>query len=191
MQRTLLLLLLLCLSFHPACADDAPAPGGDGPDLVGPTPGERPLRALPDTGTAFPPALKAVLENADTIELFAMDPESGTRTETIPTVAAFHDYRFLNRAPLEDSGLRHELVRLYYQAVFRSEGRAALCFLPRHALRATRGAEQVDVLACFECLQLRWWGPGSLEGSATIDDGDVAALDELYARAGLTIARND
>jgi hypothetical protein len=81
------------------------------------------------------------------------------------------------------------LVDLVRRGIETSDGRVAMCFLPRHGVVLRRGEERLDLVICYECLQLRMYreGAGESGGVRTSDEveGEVSAVFRAH---GLTLA---
>jgi hypothetical protein len=99
---------------------------------------------------------RLVLEAPEAVELLALVP--------FPTVVeaplkagerSFHGFRVRSSGPLEDARAAAALIELLREGVARGDGKVALCFLPRHGLRVSRGEDRVDLVVCFECFQIR------------------------------------
>jgi hypothetical protein len=74
-----------------------------------------------------------------------------------------------------------------------SEG---LCFTPRHGIHATRAGATVDLVVCFECLQIYLY----VNGSEIRNGGEVrfltskspeAVFDKVLADANVPLARKN
>ncbi|MEX1024183.1 MAG: hypothetical protein WD226_03815 [Planctomycetota bacterium] len=128
----------------------------------------------------------AILKGATELELLALDP-AGPTPETLVDPTYFHGYGIRGRATVTGS-TASELLDAIGRACRENDGQVALCFNPRHAIRATAGEDTVDLVICFECLSFRLF---------TNDDdaygNDLAATQEpevsaIYRAAGLSIA---
>lgn len=130
----------------------------------------------------LPEPSRFVLQDPEVFEILALDPGGFGMVED-----GFHGYEVLGRAPLEDPGDRARLVALLEQGVNESDGMVAACFNPRHGIRTEREGERVDVVICFECLQIVVHGPGDLETDLLTDDGVAGAVSRIYRGRGLRI----
>lgn len=144
------------------------------------------VQDFPNPGDAVPLNVREVLERPDTFTLLSMDP-SPPREDLDPETS-IDRWAITGEAVVRDPANRAQAVMLLYEAVRQSDGRAAMCFDPRHALRATKDGVEVAVLICFECLTIRVYVDGVREGGATISDRLERNMSELFARHQLTIA---
>lgn len=127
---------------------------------------------------SVPDAARAVLENADSLEVFAIDPapqEGAARTLRGYPIARSASVAKEQRRPLVD--------KLYEGIVANSRHISAYCFEPHHALRATKGAETVELVICFTCYQIQVHGPGETEVKALTFGHAEDDLDALLGGA--------
>lgn len=98
------------------------------------------------TSNPLPRTAMAILQNADSIELYSLEPEpmEGEKPEK-----TLHDRAVLGKVAIDDAGDRAKVVAALKQGI--GHGRGAKCFEPRHAIRASRAGKTVDVLICYEC----------------------------------------
>jgi len=185
-QVTLLFTILTALSLLAACGGDAtpPAPkGGAETPVEAPTPvagrdGEGVLELLP--GDA-----RDVLEQAERMEILALFPYPGSDEAPATAHAPFHDYPVLGRADVPAAD-RPALVAALYRALNENNDTVASCFSPRHGLRVEKGDRTVDLVICFECLQIEGHGadPSKETGGLTSESAEPT-FDALLTRLGL------
>lgn len=103
----------------------------------------------------LPTSVIRTLRFPDSLEILALDPTSSKERGTVlPAERDFHGYAILGHAPLNDEATRSELVELVLRGVQESDGRVAACFNPRHGIRAVKDGKVLDMLICYECLQI-------------------------------------
>ena len=139
------------------------------------------------------------IEAAESMELFALHPyprsEEGTVENGQPS---FHGYRILGRSKLDTRDQAAELSRLVLKGIRASDGMVAACFDPRHGIRLTGGGRSIDLLICYECLQMQVWDPTPELDSVTVFDDDAREqvlthskvepeVSAIFEKAGLTI----
>ena len=95
------------------------------------------------------PEVEAILDKADQIELISLSPE---RLAEKPK-DAFHGWRVLGSTAIKGEDKATALTALR-SAIAANEGMVAACFNPRHGIRATQGGKTVDLVICFECMQI-------------------------------------
>ncbi|HEY7372669.1 MAG TPA: hypothetical protein VIF57_10955 [Polyangia bacterium] len=90
-----------------------------------------------------------VLEQADRLEVLALDePDRFTgRLATNPNVSV------RAAVDVESPAQRERLIRTLYRSIHDAT-LMALCFHPHHAIRARRGADTIEIVVCFSCLQI-------------------------------------
>ena len=76
-------------------------------------------------------------------------------------------------------------MSLVYQGVRSSNGTVAACFNPRHGIHATRQGRTVDLLICFECLQIEIFEAERKIAGVLTSRSVEADVDALYEAAGL------
>src|SRR3954470_21414867 len=75
---------------------------------------------------SLPGDVAAVLENADKVEVFALDPLPAPDEPRL--APAFHGYRIIGKAEVKDAAERARIVALVEQGVRASDGTVAACF---------------------------------------------------------------
>ena len=144
----------------------------------------------------LPLTIVRAMRSPDSFELLVLDPVElkvrGTKDGSIPPEREFHGYEILGHVPLLEEGVRSELVELVLKGVQESDGTAAACFNPRHAIRIVNEGRVLDLLICYECLQITIY-------SAELSDqkGRLVALtsstvepevSRIFTQAGLSTA---
>ena len=101
------------------------------------------------TGDPLPAEVIAVIEKARTFEIISIDPvrEPGIN-------GPYHGFRILGRTEVKSKRLRNSLIASLTKGMKDAGEASYLCFEPRHAIRAVTPERSVDVLICFECLQV-------------------------------------
>ena len=126
-----------------------------------------------------------VLESPDTFAILALEPLhvdlSQAEGET------FHGYRVLGQAELTSAAERQQLLEAVYRGIHKSKGLAAACFNPRHGIHAVRAQDTVDLVICFECLQIHIYPPSGEREAAGAAEGPEGRLTTLYEAHGLSI----
>jgi hypothetical protein len=93
---------------------------------------------------------------------------------------------------LSDAAKCRELSRLVLKGIRDSDLSAAMCFDPRHGLRVRTDAHTLDLVICFECLQIHAYGdvfaPSVTRDQVLTRAAVEPAVTKLFNEAGLTIA---
>ena len=116
---------------------------------------KRPYRYASEV--ALPEEVRAALEHADSLELLSLHPMiNGARfaEPERPTGESFYDHEILGRSTIEAAAERRAMIEAVYEGIVDSDGTVAACFDPRRGIRAVRGDSTVDLVICFECLQI-------------------------------------
>jgi len=100
-----------------------------------------------DGGRSIPAAELKILRNAESFELFSLNPDLRSKPED----GGFHGWKVLGSTKL-DAATRAKVRAALEQGVSESDGTVAGCFIPRHGIRATSGGQTVELVICFECM---------------------------------------
>jgi hypothetical protein len=130
----------------------------------------------------IPDDVKAVLDNPEHFTLLSIYGEEYPPDITSDT--KFHGYDFLGKTEIEDVLERKALIDALYQSIAESTG-PALCFGPRHAVRAVKGDEIVDLVICFECQQIRIL----TENPKHVGEHNVSTTDKPAAAFNAALSR--
>ena len=105
----------------------------------------------------LPKKVRRVLEQAEQIELFELNFNNmqcfSPKLETIQA-DKFQGCDFTKKAVVSDANLKQQILDgLFYAASTSNSG--AMCFSPRHGLRAVYKGERVELIICFQCGNFR------------------------------------
>ena len=142
--------------------------------------------SLPNPGKDFPPEVRTLLEGAEVVEIFAIHPYPHEAEGKPAPGEDFQGYKILGRKKLESVEDRLRIVALIYEACAKP-GPFAACFNPRHAVRAKRGEEIVELVICFECDTLRIERPGKPRVTLPIATEVSRSMNAFYGRKGLSV----
>lgn len=134
-----------------------------------------------------------VVSRAESWTVYALEPSSDPLDH--PGVERFRGYAIRGQRTVEDAGLRRRLSRelnlgLSQNGHWWTGSTVAMCFNPRHGIRATHEGRTVDVLICFECYQVKIFDSAK-EGerlSELTSRSPAAAFNEIFEGLGLSIA---
>ena len=160
-------LLLLALTALPASTI-----GEDAEAAKAPKPNEVPAEA------------RAVLESADELVLYALHPNE--QVQGNERTLNLQEFVALGRATVKDDAHRNVLKQLF-RGVEDWNGMMAHCFMPRHGIRAIKGDNTVDLVVCFECMQLYVYVDDQRLDTIGIGNGVEPAVSALFEAAGLEI----
>jgi hypothetical protein len=131
-----------------------------------------------DRDNKLPDDAKAILEGADTFEVYSLDPKRSVEKPK----DHFHGWKVLGKTALKDRKERAKLLGALQKGIKESDGSAALCFNPRHGIRAVKGDKSVDLVICYECLSMQVW-QGDKAGSVLTTRSPEKAFNRLLAAA--------
>ncbi len=135
----------------------------------------------------IPAEVLAALAKADAVELLSLDP----MRPMVPPKDGFHGWKVLGRTAVKDEKTHTALLTSLRKAAEASDGTAAFCFNPRHGLRVTTGKATVDLVICFECLQVRAFaGDDARPKGFLITGGPQKGFDQVLKDAGVPLAKN-
>ncbi len=133
----------------------------------------------------LPDKARAILAKADQIELYSLDPVTPVKKGA----QGFHDWTVLGKTVLKgDAGKR--LVAALEKGIAENKGEAARCFQPRHGIRATAKGKTVDLVICFECLQVYVYYDKTEKRDQTVltTGSPEPTLDKALKDAGVRLA---
>ena len=163
-------------------------------------PPRTPPRALDDAaiGVALTAEQRAIIEGADDIELFSIDPtrrwmnllrdQKEPLDHLLKLVRA--DGGSLGATTFTRTGARGDVARELLSSL-RSDANMARCFDPRHLLVFSKGRGRVAAMVCFECSNLLVVGDRGPVGSLVAHDGGddlKQRLNTLLHHRGIDVA---
>ena len=119
---------------------------------------------------------RRILDTSEEFVLLSLQPDPGRLTTN--TAEMFHDFPVLGRAEIRDRTRRAELLRALYKGIVDSDGAMAICFNPRHGIRAVTGTNWIELVICFQCYRMREYGTGQGDGATT-----TKSPNEVFNRA--------
>jgi len=136
---------------------------------------------------SIPPAAERALQESPQLTLLSLDPN-----REMPGARKMEGSTVLGELQLSPES-RERVVQALRTDISHYYGRSALCFLPRHAIKATTGGTTYYFLVCYECGNMKIFANDELltqigvSGSGKIFNevlsaGNVplAALEEKY-----------
>jgi hypothetical protein len=118
-------------------------------------------RDAAQVGSAFPGDARDVLEQAETITLYTLNPFRLRDGVLSPEKERFHNYGVLGSAEIKGEDGHRRMAEAVYSGLLGEGAGPANCFIPRHGLRFEKGAQTVDLLICFECTWVYIFGAGA------------------------------
>jgi hypothetical protein len=107
---------------------------------------------------ALPSEVRKILDKADRFVLLSLDPKLSEHQQDKPSDKFFHGYRVRRKIEIRTQKARDELSGALYEGIADWDGDIAMCFNPRHGIRANVGDETVDLVICFQCMSIQVYG---------------------------------
>ncbi len=141
------------------------------------------------TPRRLPPEVRTMLTESERGEVLSLWPRAATKREkpSLPVVGEFRGYPLLGRVAVENPLTHQQLVKAVLASIDGSDGSKALCFMPRHAIRIKRGADELDLLICYQCRYITLHR-GSEQWEVGVSEGSKAFLNQLLTDAGIPLA---
>jgi hypothetical protein len=131
----------------------------------------------------LPPAALAALQDPDRLELMTVSIEPVE--SSLPKIQG---HAILGKVDITDAGVRRELTVPLVESIRAGVGEpGSKCFSPRHALRAVKGADQVDLVVCFQCSDVVVVHGGKATMTRLADKHAQPAFVRETAKAGLEV----
>ncbi len=134
-------------------------------------------------GKKLPDKAKTVLDKAETIEVYSLDPGDNNDPK------GFHGWKVLGKTAVKDAAKRTELLGALEQGLAESQG-GAKCFIPRHGVRATYDGQTVDLVICFECSWVYVYYGDKDGPHLTTSKSPQPAFDKVLKDAGVPLPKN-
>jgi hypothetical protein len=160
--------------------------GGRGVRATVETKGDKVVAVRIDA-SRVPEKVMAILDKAEEIELYSLEPEPEKGAGKAPKASLFHGWLVLGKTALKDAKTRKAALDALDESV--GMGAMAKCFDPRHAIRAAHGGTTVDLLICFACGQVYVYFNGNRDKTLVIARGTQPALDDILKAAGVPLAK--
>jgi hypothetical protein len=148
----------------------------------------------------LPSNVWAFLNTPDEVELLSLDPNCPTvslqpgagpntaNRNARPDEAEFHGFKVLGRMKLLEVRARSKVVGALCKGILDSDGSVALCFNPRHALRARSGERTIGLVICYECNVIRSYIDDQEQTQLSTTRSGQSILDGYLKDAGVPLA---
>ena len=128
----------------------------------------------------------APIADATAVEIYVLDPQTVGRAAEREGEGFLRGFAILDRGPLPLEELPALLNRLG-KGVADNPGEAAKCFNPRHGMRLTLADRTVDLVICFECLQIYEYDSTRPDWTTHYTTEEPTAMvNALFRRVGLS-----
>ena len=129
--------------------------------------------------------------NADTFTFYTVDPHSPLKRDGGQVKAdaeAVNEWIVLGKVDVPDKADRRKLLAAMQRGIDESDGSAAACFEPRHAMRIQSGTDSITYVICFACSRIVvHYGSGETESKLT-SDSPSATFNNFAQSAELPVA---
>ena len=138
----------------------------------------------PERPNKLAEAAVSILKKGTVFELHSLDPAIVPSKE----VKGFDGYTSLGKTIITDAKVREKLLSALLDGIAKSDGSGAFCFEPRHGIRAKLDDQTVELLICFECLQIHVsYTDGHQEVLTTGDPQKI--FDEVLKKADVPLPK--
>lgn len=101
----------------------------------------------------------------------------------------FHGWEVLGEATLSSEKERADLTRALNRGIAENgDTTMAACFGPRHGISVQAPRGTVDLVICFECLQIRVYGEDGEQRATTLTMSDPSVVfNQIWRKHGLNV----
>ena len=142
---------------------------------------------------AMASALLEAVEGAEVVEIVSLDPEppeppvGGGVVPAVKPGPAFHGWPFLDRSAAVSESDRAALLNDLRKMLRTPSDVAFACFTPRHAVRLKALGGDLDIVICFECLNMEIYAvPGGLPTFVSFRSANEELWNRVFRRSGIT-----
>ena len=134
----------------------------------------------------LPDEVKAILDKADRLEVYSLDPKPlKDKTD------GFHGFKPLDKTEVKEADTRKDLVKALTKGVEENTSGPAFCFNPRHGIHAVKDKKSVDLVICFECAQIFIYldDGNKLSGVVYVEKSPQPAFDKVLKAAEVPLPK--
>ena len=139
--------------------------------------------------TALPAAIVSLIQEAESIELFALDaytrdndPEHFDKHAI--SASKFHGQSIYGSHVFSDLASIARIKKAIFDST-QADIHPAACFWPRHGLRFLSGPKRLDLVICFQCHQMEIYTSTGDEAATVMSAGE-STLNSLLAQQGIS-----
>jgi uncharacterized protein DUF1559 len=127
----------------------------------------------------IPADAKAILEKAESFELFALD----LLTPADDPKGTFHGWKVLGKKTIDKAEVRKTLVESFEKGVAEYNGVGKEGFLPRYGIRVQHEGKAADFVICLECSYVRVYVEGGAETEFLVSDSPAKTFNSVLKDA--------
>jgi hypothetical protein len=109
-----------------------------------------------DAKNEVPSDAKQIIDRAENLEIILLNTVGGRYHPNIRyklnSKDRYYGYEVLGKSVLSGDKAKEMRDSLYSSVAATSKGQSAMCFYPRHGLRATHNGKTAELLICFHCM---------------------------------------
>ncbi len=154
-------------------------------EITGARPDETPRKERDPFDNTIPKNVRELLNAAESLELISLDPDAEKLDEGEKERGYFQRWKILGSTVVKDRDARDELVKTIVNGVpdKASELEVALCFIPRHGLRAKVKDSLVEMIICYQCKRINVFVDGKFRRMCVTEKEPQVRLDEILTAA--------
>jgi hypothetical protein len=132
-----------------------------------------------------------LLQKSESFELYSLEParKSDQDGKGVEDKDGFHGWRVLGKTELKDKADRKRLAEALRQGAEDNFGTQAKCFNPRHGIRLKGDGKVIDLVICFECLQVKVFVDGDSKDGFLTTGEPQQEFDAVLKAADIKLAR--
>lgn len=138
----------------------------------------------------LPEDVRQILEQAEMFEIISARGLGYSKEKNVGEVIKMGrqwQFAVASKTQINDSTVKNKLLDALYDTIIQAPPNSrAMCFYPRHALRAMKQGKIVELVICFSCNAFEGNTPnGRVGGVVTKQQREI--FDEIFKSAGLEI----
>lgn len=137
----------------------------------------------------IPDKVERLFDKAETLELYSLNPDLGPGEGGRPLTDGFHGWQVLGQTEVKEQADRKRLADALRLAAEDNFGMAAACFNPRHGLRLKQGDATIDLVICFQCLQVLVYEKDKKREAFLTTHGPQPAFDAMLTKADIPLPK--
>jgi hypothetical protein len=129
------------------------------------------------------------MRSVETFTLYSVLGEPAPPETALPNTGEWvHGFPVLGKVDISNAEAKKSIVDALHQGIPKTNSPQPKCFNPRHGIRIKRYGITTDHLICFECGQIRSFGPLSVYPLVSATDGTPQKILNSHLRkAGITL----
>jgi hypothetical protein len=138
--------------------------------------------ATPARADKLPADAKAVLDKAEMIEVYSLDPAAREGVKD-----GFHGWKVLGKVAVKKAD-RKALIEAIEKGAAGGD-KPAKCFEPRHGIRAVDSTKTVDLVICYQCGFMYAFHGKDKQTTVLTSRASAPALNKILTAAKIPLAK--